>query len=254
MDFVGQVQLIDKLRRQDARSVLIQGPPHFGKKTLLRFFCAKQGYTVYEVSGNANTFRQSLEFMQTQVAPMVYIIPDVDMLHVTVQNMLLKVLEEPPMKSKFYLTASNGVLPTIKSRCVTYMCEPYSTLDIQQVIQMVYPFRTIDSPGRLQILIDNGYSDKECSEDFKKLLDLFQQIKAGLNGSIAPVLVKGNEIGKLMKNRDYFLAYLLSKEFFSKEDGVPWSCFSELSEHYDTLDRYQFIAFLMSLWKEVQLS
>lgn len=253
MEFVGQTQLINKLRNQDARSMLIQGPPHFGKKTLLRYFCAKQGFTVYEVSGNANMFRQSLDFIRTQVAPMVYIIPDVDALHVTVQNMLLKVLEEPPMKAKFYLTASNGVLPTIKSRCVTYMCEPYTLQQIQQVTNSVNPFKTIDSPGRLQILINNGYSDTDMAEEFKNLLDLFQQIRDGLSGSIAQVLVKGNEIGKLMKNRDYFVAYLLSKEFFTREDGVPWSSFAELSEHYSTLDRYEFMAFLMSLWKEAQL-
>jgi len=254
MEFVGQVQLIDKLRKQDARSVLIQGPPHFGKKTLLRYFCAKQGYTVYEVSGNATTFRQSIEFMNTQVAPMVYLIPDVDTLHVTVQNMLLKVLEEPPMKAKFYLTASNGVLPTIQSRCVTYMCEPYTPVEIQRVTGMGYPYMTIDSPGRLQLLINNGYSDTDCDEEFKKLIDLFQQIRDGLRGSIAPILVRGNEIGKLMKNHDYFLLYLLSKEFFMRENGVPWDCLSQLSAHYNTLDRYEFVAFLMSLWKEVQLS
>lgn len=254
MEFIGQTQLIAKLLNQDARSVLIQGPPHFGKKTLLRYFCAKQRFTVYEVSGNATTFRQSLEFIKTQVAPMAYIIPDVDGLHVTVQNMLLKVLEEPPMKAKFYLTASNGVLPTIKSRCVTYMCEPYTQFQIQQVTNSKNPFQTIDSPGRLQVLIQNGYNDTECNEDFSKLLELFQQIKQGLRGSLAQVLVKGNEIGKIMKNHDYFVAYLLSKEFFIRENGVPWNCFSELSTHYDNLDRYQFISFLMSLWKEVQLT
>lgn len=254
MEFVGQTRLLSKLQNQDARSVLIQGPPHFGKKTLLRYFCAKQGYTVYEISGNANMFRQSLDFIKTQVAPMVYIIPDVDTLHVTVQNMLLKVLEEPPMKAKFYLTASNGVLPTIKSRCVTYMCEPYTNAEIYQATQVGSAYQSIDSPGRLQILINSGYNDIKPSDEFTNLVSLFREISENLSGSIAQVLVKGNEICKLMKGKDYFLAYLLSKQWFIRNEGIPWDCLSELSQNYNILDRYLFMSFLMSLWKEAQLT
>ena len=111
MKFIGQQKLIDSLNKSNSRTMLIYGPQHHGKKTLLRQFYADKGLSVYEVTGNAADFRESIEMMRTQINPTVYLIPDVDRLNVTVQNLLLKDLLKEYLKKNKDL-----VIFVIKSR------------------------------------------------------------------------------------------------------------------------------------------
>ena len=43
MNFVGQQQLIQELKETKSRTLLIYGPKHHGKKTLIRMFYAEKG-------------------------------------------------------------------------------------------------------------------------------------------------------------------------------------------------------------------
>lgn len=248
MDFIGQDNLINSLENSDSRSILVQGPVHWGKKTLLRRFLAERGDVVYEVSGNAQDFRNSLEVMQTRVAPIVYLIPDVDRLNATIQNMLLKVLEEPPMKASFFLTANNSVLPTIKSRCVSFLTEPYRKEELLAYLKDAPIYAEYgDSPGRCQLLRDSlNFSENELPDSIRNLMTF---ILRNLNGSPAVVLNKANEVGKLIRDAglDYFLFYLLARRIYEGYESL-----SILSSHLDVLDRYTMIYFYMSLWKEEQ--
>lgn len=69
MEFIGQENLIQDLSKTNARAILIQGPAHFGKKTLIRQLYKDLGLYVYEVSGSVSDFRQTLEFIKTQTNP-----------------------------------------------------------------------------------------------------------------------------------------------------------------------------------------
>ena len=100
MEFIGQENLIQDLSKTNARAILIQGPAHFGKKTLIRQLYKDLGLYVYEVSGSVSDFRQTLEFIKTQTNPIMYLIPDVDRLHPGIQNLLLKILEEHKDRKK----------------------------------------------------------------------------------------------------------------------------------------------------------
>jgi len=248
MNFIGQHILIESLNKSNSRTILIYGPKHHGKKTLLRQFYADKGMSVYEVTGNAADFRESIEMMRTQTNPTVYLIPDVDTLNVTVQNLLLKVLEEPPMKATFVLTASNRILPTIKSRCVTYMTVPYTRDEILTASADNEKYLDYaDSPGRCALIRQavnfNGV------EPTNSLLSMMEYIKgvATTPDSIAPILVKANEISKLLKDKNisYFTFWLIARKLYDDPEGLDW-----LSKRINELDRYIMIDYYMLYWKK----
>ena len=253
MKFIGQETLIDNLSKTNARAILIQGPFHSGKNTLIRQVYKDLGLYVYEVSGTVSEFRETLDFIKTQTNPIMYLIPDVDRLHPGIQNLLLKVLEEPPMKARFCLTASNSILPTIKSRCICYSMEPYTPeqimaicadserAQVQQYINVIS--YAVETPGQLQHLI--GW------QGYQALPDMIQQmgdLKNSLTQPIAVVLNKANMLGRYMKENDidFYYFYLLAKGFHSDMDS-----FSILSQNFYDLDRYIMCYFYAELWKEV---
>ena len=81
MDYIGQEKLIESLSKTNARAMLIQGPAHSGKKTLIRQLYKDLGLYVYEVSGSVSDLRETMEFIKTQTKPIMYLFPDVDRLH-----------------------------------------------------------------------------------------------------------------------------------------------------------------------------
>ena len=248
MNFVGQQKLIAELEQTNSRTILIQGPKHHGKKTLVRMLYADKGMPMYEVTGNAADFRESITMMLTQTNPMIYLIPDVDTLNITVQNMLLKVLEEPPMKATFILTANNRILPTIKSRCVTYTTAPYTHEEILKVSPDNEPcLDYADSPGRCVLIkqaVDFNGTEPETS--LRGMMTYIKVIAVG-DSSIAPILVKANEIGKLLKDKNisYFTFWLLAKRIYENSSSL-----SILSSHINDVDRYDMIDFYMHYWRE----
>lgn len=253
MDFIGQEELIAALSATNARAMLIQGPRHYGKKTLIRQLYKDAGLYVYEVSGSVSEFRDTLDFIKTQTNPIMYLIPDVDKLHPGIQNLLLKVLEEPPMKSRFCLTASNTILPTIKSRCVSYQMQPYtvdqilaigadsekqlynqSSLEIQ---------RSIQSPGQFQLLYGWGNGDITLH-----IIEQMTEIQSALSQSLALVLNKANNLAKYMRENavDYGLFYQLARGLYSDKES-----YLILTQNVNELDRYIMCYFYAELWKEM---
>jgi DNA polymerase-3 subunit delta' len=71
----------------------------------------------------------------------IYIIPNLDASTPQAQNKLLKSIEEPPSSVKFIFGACNidGVLPTIKSRCLLYELRPFAIRDIKTSLLTSYP-------------------------------------------------------------------------------------------------------------------
>lgn len=66
----------------------------------------------------------------------VYIIDEAEKMNVQAQNALLKTLEEPPSYTVILLLTSNleGLLPTIRSRCVTLTMKPVSDKILQNYL------------------------------------------------------------------------------------------------------------------------
>lgn len=253
MEFIGQENLIAALSKTNARAILIQGPSHFGKKTLIRQLYKDLGLYVYEVSGSVSEFRDTLEFIKTQTNPIMYLIPDVDELHPGIQNLLLKVLEEPPMRSRFCLTANNSILPTIKSRCICYRMEPYTSEQIMSTLadseraavmkHIDIVSHSVESPGQLGHLI--GWAGFQF---FDEMINQMKDITDNLPQSLAITLNKANQLSKYMRenNIDFYYFYLLAKAFYSS-----YVSFSILSQNLKEMDRYIMCYFYAELWKEV---
>lgn len=253
MEYVGQENLIKSLTETNARAMLIQGPAHFGKKTLIRQVYKDLGLYVYEVSGSVSDFRQTLDFIKTQTNPIMYLIPDVDRLHPGIQNLLLKVLEEPPMRARFCLTASNSILPTIKSRCVCYNMEPYTPEQIQSLLvdsermlvqkHLAIISNSVTSPGQVGLLV--GWGNHELLDN---LITMMTDIKNSLTQPLAVVMNQANNLGKFIRENsiDFYVFYLIAKGLHS--DTISYSI---LTQNLTELDRYILGYFYAELWKEV---
>lgn len=249
MEFIGQTALKTSLSQVTSKSIMIYGPKHYGKKTLVRRFYADEGANTYEITGDANDFREALNFIKVQVKPTTYIIPDLDDKNFTIQNMLLKMLEEPPLRATFCITASNFILPTIKSRCVTYICEPYTREEILEYLgeQDAEYAKFADSPGRCNLIREAIPRDDIYSAG--SLRGLMTFIRNNITKNIARILVTANDIGKYISanNIPYFTFYLLAKDIYKDCDSI-----TILTSHINELDRYIMMDFYMSLWKEYQ--
>lgn len=239
---IGQKNVMDKLKNTKAKTVLLTGNPHWGKKTLLRELF-KGDEAVYEITGNASAFRESLERIYTTVRPTTYLIPDLDKANATIQNVLLKVLEEPPSSARFFLTASGPILPTIVSRCVTYRMEPYKdTNDELGGLKVDAPLIGIaKSPGQAKMLSFQGAGDLALS-----LVEIKKSIPTA---SLANVLKQVQEFHKKWKEtnatQDVFL--LLIDEIFKGTQAVEWA----RQQPQDGV-RYVRTQFFMRVWLEVQ--
>lgn len=248
MNFSGQTSLIENLEKSNSRTMLIYGPNHHGKKTLLRRFYAEKGLPVYEITGNVADFRESIDLMRTQMNPTVYIIPDVDTLNLTIQNLLLKVLEEPPMKAVFVLTASNRILPTIKSRCVTFMTAPYTKEEILAVSAEYEPcLEYADSPGGCELIrqvVD--FSRVEPETALRSMMTYIEAIVVG-ETSLAKIILKVNAITSLLKDKGipYYTFWLLAKNIYKNCNSLKI-----LSVRLNAVNQYVLMDFYLNYWRE----
>lgn len=80
----------------------------------------------------------------------VAIIDAADELNIQAANALLKILEEPPVKSIILLVCHQpaALLPTLRSRCQTLRCQPLAAPDIMQVLNN----NDIEAPNDPQML------------------------------------------------------------------------------------------------------
>lgn len=240
---IGQSDLIERLRRSRARTILITGPAHFGKKTLIRELLSKEE-SVFEVTGSSNEFRDAVERICTTVRPTSYIIPDLDTRHPTVQNMLLKVIEEPPLNSRFYITASGTILPTIVSRCVSYRVAAYTKEQLASVDVADWCRSYGNSPGQLALLNNTSLSDVVLK------LKEFQEKMASNQNSLAWYLKEYRFVDKAWRdtgvNHDVFIL-IASKLFGERSQAVAW-----LRQQPNDSSRYVRSQFILKYWLERQ--
>lgn len=99
----------------------------------------------------------------------IVIVDTVDDMNGNAANALLKVLEEPPKKTIFFLIshAPAGLLPTIRSRCRKLQLSPLGDAEMRTALNLILPNddRLTDpalyalaegSPGRAALLLQNG--------------------------------------------------------------------------------------------------
>jgi DNA polymerase-3 subunit delta' len=117
----------------------------------------------------------------------IVIIDGADRMNRNAANALLKRLEEPPVKTVFFLTTTlpGRLLPTIRSRCQLISLEPFKTDEVvKQVLQsqgLVIPdMLTVSegSPGRLMSLMEGEGGQ------------LYMDLQAVLKGGEATTLIR----------------------------------------------------------------
>ena len=130
---IGQEVLVSRVLGQISRnkfprfSILI-GEKGSGKKTLAKDIAHMLDAVYCYIDTPVDEIRTMIDESYTLLEPIVYIIADCDNMSSAAANALLKVTEEPPHKAYFILTCESleNLLPTIRSRGVTYMLEPYT--------------------------------------------------------------------------------------------------------------------------------
>ncbi len=141
---IGQRELIKKIHGQIERdkfprfSILI-GEKGSGRHTLIWDIATSLNCAVAFVGTKADEVRDVIDNAYKVDLPVIYAFTDCDNMSSASANSLLKVTEEPPRNAYFILTCANldNILPTIRSRGVTYMMEPYSYEDKCDYIEML---------------------------------------------------------------------------------------------------------------------
>lgn len=192
---IGQKVLVEKIRGQIERkkfprfSILI-GESGSGKKTLAKEISNLLGCSVTIVGISAENIRLCVEDSYKLIDPIVYVVADCDNMSGAAANALLKVTEEPPQKAYFILTCENleNLLPTIKSRGVTYMLEPYSYEDKCDYLHTQKPVIEEDEAFILEVATNIGDLQKFLEmniSEFREYVNLVIDNIAEVQGSNA---------------------------------------------------------------------
>lgn len=171
----------------------------------------------------------------------VYIIDEVHMLTKEAFNALLKTLEEPPPKVKFFFatTEPHKVLPTILSRCQRYNLNRIPNLQIAAKLRSIAQSLGVDVEDEALRLIaqraEGGLRDAES---------LFDQIIAFSDGRIGADAV-GSILGLMPRNAYFELDRAGKEGNFTKAFELAQRIFSEgkdllhfiegLIEHFRTI-------------------
>lgn len=128
---IGQVKLltnIEKILGKFPRFSIITGPKGSGKRTLCKEIVRKLKLSYVPVGNKIDDIRSAIDTAYTQFDPMGFVISNADSMSIAAKNSLLKITEEPPRNSYFFMTLENidSTLPTIRSRGTTFVLDPYT--------------------------------------------------------------------------------------------------------------------------------
>ena len=142
----------------------------------------------------------------------VVIVDSADDLNVSSANALLKILEEPPLKSILLLLSHNPgkLLPTIRSRCAKLSLKPLSDTNVASLLRRYLPdLKEAQVQGLVKIA--GGSIGRAIKYAKNNALDMYE--------SIQKICYAGNKFdGEIMLN--------LANDVASDEDC--WDLFSEL--------------------------
>lgn len=200
---IGQKELLDKINLQIekkslSRFVIFVGAEGSGKRTLMREVGAKNWKLVDELPDvKIDTIRKMIEDAYKVASPTLYIIPNANKMSVQAKNAILKVVEEPPQKSTFFMstTSVEELLPTITSRGSIFYMRPYTITERAEYLK--HSGKRLDEQDFNIILrVSNNISDidkllKTSPGEFRKYaVDLISNI----DSKSAPVVFSYNRM------------------------------------------------------------
>lgn len=135
---VGQSKLINILDNLTLdnfpKAVLLLGDKGCGKHTYLSLISEKLNLTSIDIT-DVVSFEYILQLYSRSIPSIYYI--DIDKFTEKKQNVILKLLEEPPMNAYIVLLSSNRslLLPTIINRCIIYEFEKYNYQELSSFVE-----------------------------------------------------------------------------------------------------------------------
>lgn len=189
---IGQEELLSILNPDKFRALTILfGEEGSGKKTLLKEVLANYNYYIVPDT-KKETIKEVVNNAYKVSTLMFYIIPEADEMSNAAMNSLLKVTEEPPNNAKFILTCNNEInlLPTLKSRAISYYMKPYSSKELLKYYKKEdnkdFIVNICENPGMINDLLNYNI------EDFKNYVKLvYDNIDSA---SLANALKIGNKL------------------------------------------------------------
>lgn len=139
---VGHTLLLDTLSTELPHATLLLGPDSIGKNTVVDYLIDVHGYKDADLCGGrgaltADGAREALAVCQTRPVGRSgrLVRASLDGSSSEALNMILKIVEEPPPKTKFIFTANRTPLLTILSRCHVFRMGLLSEEDMTEILQ-----------------------------------------------------------------------------------------------------------------------
>ena len=165
---IGQKRLISIIDRYIAnksfpRFSIIIGEEGAGKHTLCEYISSKLQVPITYVSNKIDDIKDFISDAEMANIPYLFVIEDGNQLSPGARNAILKVIEEPPALVNIILLSTNKeyLIPTIRSRGVTFELDPYSKDELVQIggKRDEEALAICDFPGDYLIALESGCKD-----------------------------------------------------------------------------------------------
>lgn len=169
------------------RVVMAIGPSGCGKTELAKIFASRFSLQFVSVGKTTDDVRKIVQLVPMTGIPTLYVIHLKDM-HTSAANSLLKILEETPQQSYFWLEVERKeqTLATIVSRSVPYVMPMYRNSDLSEIAQgysedpdewSIVPYLAT-TPGKVIATMLSGKA-KEVYSFVDKIVDNCIEVSTG---------------------------------------------------------------------------
>ena len=114
------------------RTVLFMGESGSGRHSIINYAASKLGFEITDITDSISLDTVNEIYMTTQLHG--YTI-DIDSISIKEQNVILKLLEEPPVTSFIFLLSSSMVLSTVLNRCYVIKMNTYSKDELEEFVE-----------------------------------------------------------------------------------------------------------------------
>lgn len=218
---IGQKNLLQDLELilpRFPRFCIITGARGSGKKTLCKEISDKLKFKLVSSGIKIDDIRKTIDTAYTQVDNIAYLIPDADDMSLGAKNCLLKVTEEPPRNSYFFMTLKNldNTLETIKSRATVFSLDDYSQEELLK-FRIHRGYKDIYDNIIKEVCSTTGEVDEIFSYDVEKFYNVCKNVVDNIQ-----VPTNGNafKISKLIKTKNEDLVGYDANLFFNTVRGL----------------------------------